>query len=66
VPTLNRVTRCKKRDLPSKKVQVIALVTVIAATSTIVYCSHQMEKKGRIAGNLIILERGALRHRKTQ
>jgi ABC-2 type transport system ATP-binding protein len=30
--------------------------------STIIYCSHQMEEIERIADNLIILERGALRH----
>jgi ABC-2 type transport system ATP-binding protein len=30
--------------------------------STIIYCSHQMEEIERVADNLIILERGALRH----
>ena len=30
--------------------------------ATIVYCSHQMEEIERVADNLVILERGALRH----
>jgi ABC-2 type transport system ATP-binding protein len=30
--------------------------------STIVYCSHQMDEVERVADNLVILERGALRH----
>ncbi|MET0855189.1 MAG: ABC transporter ATP-binding protein [Telluria sp.] len=30
--------------------------------ATIIYCSHQMEEIERVADNLIILERGALRH----
>ncbi|MES2898898.1 MAG: ATP-binding cassette domain-containing protein [Pseudomonadota bacterium] len=30
--------------------------------TTTIYCSHQMEEVERIADNLIILERGALRH----
>jgi ABC-2 type transport system ATP-binding protein len=30
--------------------------------STIVYCSHQMEEIERVADNLVILERGRLRH----
>ncbi|MDF3982942.1 ABC transporter ATP-binding protein [Luteibacter sp. PPL201] len=29
---------------------------------TVVYCSHQMEEIERVADNLIIMERGALRH----
>lgn len=32
------------------------------SASTILYCSHQMEEIERVADNLIILERGALRH----
>jgi ABC-2 type transport system ATP-binding protein len=32
------------------------------ADATIIYCSHQMEEIERVADNLIILERGALRH----
>lgn len=30
--------------------------------ATIIYCSHQMEEIERVADNLVILERGALRH----
>ncbi|MET0858221.1 MAG: ABC transporter ATP-binding protein [Telluria sp.] len=34
----------------------------MSEASTIIYCSHQMEEIERVADNLIILERGALRH----
>jgi ABC-2 type transport system ATP-binding protein len=34
----------------------------VDAGSTIIYCSHQMEEIERVADNLVILERGALRH----
>ncbi|MES2295887.1 MAG: ABC transporter ATP-binding protein [Pseudomonadota bacterium] len=33
--------------------------------ATILYCSHQMEEIERVADQLIILERGAVRHRST-
>ncbi|QNN47387.1 ATP-binding cassette domain-containing protein [Thermomonas brevis] len=33
-----------------------------AADCTVIYCSHQMEEIERVADNLIILERGQLRH----
>ena len=38
------------------------LLSVDDADCTIVYCSHQMEEIERVAENLIILERGELRH----
>jgi ABC-2 type transport system ATP-binding protein len=33
-----------------------------AADCTVIYCSHQMEEIERVADNLIILERGQLKH----
>ena len=33
-----------------------------AEQCTVIYCSHQMEEIERVAGNLIILERGRLKH----
>ena len=33
--------------------------------STVIYCSHHMEEVERLADNLVILERGALRHQST-
>jgi ABC-2 type transport system ATP-binding protein len=38
------------------------MLSVDNADCTIVYCSHQMEEVERLAENLIILERGELRH----
>jgi ABC-2 type transport system ATP-binding protein len=58
-------------DEPTLGLDVVAkrafLETVLAsldddAETTIVYCSHQMEEIERLADNLIILERGELKH----
>jgi len=38
------------------------LLSVESAQCTIIYCSHQMEEIERVADNLIILERGELKH----
>ncbi|HET9482752.1 MAG TPA: ABC transporter ATP-binding protein [Xanthomonadales bacterium] len=38
------------------------LASVDATGCTIVYCSHQMEEIERLADNLVILERGELKH----
>ena len=38
------------------------LSSVEAADCTIIYCSHQMEEIERLADNLIVLERGELKH----
>lgn len=34
----------------------------LSAQATIVYCSHQVDEIERLADNLVVLERGALRH----
>jgi ABC-2 type transport system ATP-binding protein len=57
-------------DEPTLGIDVVAkrafleavLFAVDAADCTILYCSHQMEEIERLADNLIILERGALKH----
>jgi ABC-2 type transport system ATP-binding protein len=50
-------------DVVAKRAFLEALMfSSVADESTIVYCSHQMEEIERVADNLIILERGALRH----
>ncbi|MES2316301.1 MAG: ABC transporter ATP-binding protein [Pseudomonadota bacterium] len=49
-------------DVVAKRAFLEALMfSSLNAQSTIVYCSHQMEEIERVADNLIILERGALR-----
>ena len=50
-------------DVVAKRAFLEALMfSSLADQSTIIYCSHQMEEIERVADNLIILERGALRH----
>lgn len=57
-------------DEPTLGIDVVAkrafleavLYAVESADCTIIYCSHQMEEIERLADNLIILERGVLRH----
>ncbi len=50
-------------DVVAKRAFLEALMfSSLADESTIIYCSHQMEEIERVADNLIILERGALRH----
>ncbi|HEX9173682.1 MAG TPA: ABC transporter ATP-binding protein [Telluria sp.] len=50
-------------DMVAKRAFLEALMfSSLADESTIIYCSHQMEEIERVADNLIILERGALRH----
>ena len=49
-------------DVVAKRAFLEALMfSNLNAQSTIVYCSHQMEEIERVADNLVILERGALR-----
>ncbi len=50
-------------DVVAKRAFLEALMACsFDSAATIVYCSHQMEEIERVADNLIILERGALRH----
>jgi len=50
-------------DVVAKRAFLEALLASNAnAGCTVIYCSHQMEEIERIADNLIILERGRLRH----
>lgn len=50
-------------DVVAKRAFLDALLqTSLDDGATIVYCSHQMEEIERVADNLVILERGALRH----
>ncbi len=50
-------------DVVARRAFLEALMCAGADTdATIVYCSHQMEEIERVADNLVILERGALRH----
>ncbi|UGQ48830.1 ABC transporter ATP-binding protein [Massilia endophytica] len=50
-------------DVVAKRAFLEALMfTALDDGSTIIYCSHQMEEIERVADNLIILERGQLRH----
>jgi ABC-2 type transport system ATP-binding protein len=50
-------------DVVAKRAFLEALMfTSMNDDSTIIYCSHQMEEIERVADNLIIMERGALRH----
>lgn len=50
-------------DVVAKRAFLEALMfSNMSDESTIVYCSHQMEEIERVADNLVILERGRLRH----
>jgi ABC-2 type transport system ATP-binding protein len=50
-------------DVVAKRAFLEALMFGSASDeSTVIYCSHQMEEIERVADNLVILERGALRH----
>ncbi len=50
-------------DVVAKRAFLEALMfTALDDGSTIVYCSHQMEEIERVADNLIVLDRGRLRH----
>lgn len=50
-------------DVVAKRAFLDALLqTSLDDGATVVYCSHQMEEIERVADNLVILERGALRH----
>ena len=50
-------------DVVAKRAFLEALMfTSMSDESTIIYCSHQMEEIERVADNLIIMERGALRN----
>ncbi len=40
----------------------VVLRSVDAADTTVIYCSHQMDEIERLADNLIVLERGELKH----
>ena len=50
-------------DVVAKRAFLEALLEAVDASgATIIYCSHQMEEIERLADNLIILERGELKH----
>jgi ABC-2 type transport system ATP-binding protein len=50
-------------DMVAKRTLLESLLyTDAGEASTIIYCSHQMEEIERIADNLVIIERGRLRH----
>jgi ABC-2 type transport system ATP-binding protein len=50
-------------DVVAKRAFLDALLqTSLDDGATVVYCSHQMEEIERIADNLVIMERGVLRH----
>ncbi len=50
-------------DVVAKRAFLEALMFIsLEDGATIIYCSHQMEEIERVADNLVILERGALRH----
>jgi ABC-2 type transport system ATP-binding protein len=50
-------------DVVAKRAFLDALLqTSLDQGATVVYCSHQMDEIERVADNLVILERGALRH----
>lgn len=50
-------------DVVAKRAFLEALMqTSYDSDATIIYCSHQMEEIERVADNLVILERGQLRH----
>ena len=50
-------------DVVAKRAFLDALLqTSLGDGATVVYCSHQMEEIERVADNLVIMERGVLRH----
>jgi ABC-2 type transport system ATP-binding protein len=50
-------------DVVAKRAFLEALLyTTTAQARSVIYCSHQMDEIERVADNLIILERGSLRH----
>lgn len=50
-------------DVVAKRAFLDAMLqTSLDEGATVVYCSHQMDEIERVADNLVILERGALRH----
>jgi ABC-2 type transport system ATP-binding protein len=50
-------------DIVAKRAFLEALMfATLDSQATIVYCSHQMDEIERLADNLVILERGAVRH----
>jgi ABC-2 type transport system ATP-binding protein len=50
-------------DIVAKRAFLDSLVFAnLSGQSTIVYCSHQMDEIERLADNLVIMERGVLRH----
>jgi ABC-2 type transport system ATP-binding protein len=50
-------------DVVAKRAFIEAMLqSTIDDDSTIIYCSHQMDEIERVADNLVILERGALRY----
>ncbi len=55
-PTLGLDVVAKRAFLES------LMFTALDNDATIVYCSHQMEEIERVADNLVIIERGRLRH----
>ena len=55
-PTLGLDVVAKRAFLES------LMFTALDNDATVVYCSHQMEEIERVADNLVILERGRLRH----
>jgi ABC-2 type transport system ATP-binding protein len=53
-------------DIVAKRAFLEALMFAnLDSNATIVYCSHQMDEIERLADNLVILERGAVRHMST-
>lgn len=55
-PTLGLDVVAKRAFLES------LMFTAIDNDATVIYCSHQMEEIERVADNLVIIERGRLRH----
>lgn len=55
-PTLGLDVVAKRAFLES------LMFTAIDNNATVIYCSHQMEEIERVADNLVIIERGRLRH----
>jgi len=49
-------------DVVAKRAFLEALMYSNTGDCTVIYCSHQMDEIERVADNLIILERGELRH----
>ena len=49
-------------DVVAKRAFLDAVLASFDEACTIIYCSHQMEEVERLADNLIVLERGELKH----